>query len=128
MPMPNSLVPAATSWLTTPSPMLASASGAAVGVAPARAADGPFRRDGQQEHRRGQHDDLGAVSTLAQPFGYLALAFLTKSLVYTAARSSLALAMSASTLASARKAVSGPLSGNRPSGDSAPLAARKASM
>ena len=40
------------------------------------------------------------------------MAFLTKSFVYTAIRSSFAPAISGSTLASARKAVSGPFSGN----------------
>src|SRR5882672_1868397 len=50
-----------------------------------------------------------------QPFGYRAFAFLTKSLVKFALRSSFALAMESSTLAKARYAVAEPASGNMPS-------------
>src|SRR6185312_14905209 len=57
-----------------------------------------------------------------------AFAFFAKSFVHAAARSTCALLSESSTLCSARSAVAAPSAGNRPSGDSAPLLARKASM
>jgi len=63
-----------------------------------------------------------------QTLGYFALAFFTKSLVHTAARSNFTSLSVSSTLCSARSAVAAPASGIMPSGDSAPLQARKASM
>ena len=77
------------------------------------------RQEGTDHHRDGR---------AAQPFGYRALARRANSLVKLAFRSSLAFCIDSSTLASARSAVTDPASGNSPSGDSAPLALRKASM
>ena len=63
------------------------------------------------QYELGDDGPCRPAAAVDQPLGYLALAFFTKSFEYTAATSSLAWAISTSTLARARKAVSGPWSG-----------------